>query len=236
MDDGGTVPDPSDDARREQRAWSQGFLEGVLTQLQPGDVAIDCGANVGEVSGPIAETGATVFAFGPDPLAFAARSERLAPFPNAHPINAAVSDREGGAVLHRSQCFVDDPLGSTVSSTLMDGKRDADAEGANDVEVEVIDLPAAPRDLQAGRVPEVLTRHAGGPLEAGRPALLELDVEGEELTLLPALHAADLLKGMGCTLVETHQRKFPEQRRDFLQMRREIADMYPARTVNIDWV
>ncbi|MEM8849749.1 MAG: FkbM family methyltransferase [Pseudomonadota bacterium] len=223
-------------ARRERHAWARGVLDGILSQLRPGDVALDCGANVGEISVPIAQTGATLYSFEPDPVAFARLAERLAPFPNAHPIAAAVSDKVGTATLRRTARVPDDPLGATVSSTLMDGNGDADVAGGNDLDVPVIDLTDVLRDMIAGRVPRAMPPRPGIRRRPGRVALLKMDIQGEELNLLPALHDADLLTHIGCTLVETHQRKFRDLRRDFLQMRRDIGGLYSARKVNLDWV
>ncbi len=220
-------------AGRERRAAARGILDGVLSQLRPGDVALDCGANVGDITCPLAETGATIFAFEPDPVAFAALQTRTDTLPNVHAINAAVAVQAGTATLHRTRAFADDPLASTVSSTLLSGKRDSDARGANDIDVPVLSLPGLLRDLTAGRIPAALPATARKPW---RVTLLKLDVEGEELNLLPALHDANLLEPIGCTLVETHQRKFPDRRRDFLRMRRRIGAQYPTSKVNLDWI
>ncbi|WP_299816082.1 FkbM family methyltransferase [uncultured Jannaschia sp.] len=216
--------------QRLRRATARGLLDGILSQLRPGDVALDCGANVGDVAEPLAETGATVFAFEPDPLAFDTLARRLAPYPAAHAVHAAVGVTRARATLRRSSRFAGDALAATTSSTLLPGKRDADTEGAHDVEVDVLSLPELIAALAAGSVPPPLK---GAP---GRLALLKLDVEGSELDLLPTLHAAGLLNKIACTLVETHQRKFPDRRRDVLAMRREIAAAYPARKVNLDWI
>ena len=220
--------------RRIRRAWARGVMDGILGQLGPGDLCLDCGANVGEVSGPIAETGAAVYAFEPDPVAFAALSVRLSGHPAARAVNAAVGVEAGTATLHRAARFDDDPLAATVSSTLMAGKRDSDAGGANDLSVDVLSLPDILDALLSGRAPAGLP--ALPPAAPRRLALLKLDIEGGELELLPALHARDLLSRIGCTLVETHQRKFPDLRRDFLAMRRDIAQHYPSRKVNLDWI
>lgn len=219
--------------RLQRQAWARGVLDGILSQLRPGDLCLDCGANVGLVAGPLAETGAEVLAFEPDPLAFAALTDRLAPFANAHPIAAAVGVHAGTETLRRSTRFADTPLAATTGSTLLVGKRDADCEAANDVAVQVASLPDMLTTLHAGGWPAGLPRPSQSP---GRIALLKLDVEGAELTLLPALHGADLLAPIGCTLVETHQRKFPALRRDFLSMRRQIAGLYPPHRVNLDWI
>ncbi|MEM7640956.1 MAG: FkbM family methyltransferase [Pseudomonadota bacterium] len=218
---------------RSRKAWARGKLDGILSQLQPNDIAVDCGANTGEVSVAIARTGATLYAFEPDPVAFERLSANLARYPNAHSIAAAVSDRAGRATLHRSTRFRDTPLAATTGSTLLADKRDVDGTGDGDLTVPVMDLTEILRDLIARRVPDGLPgQHVG----LGRLALLKIDVEGEELTLLPALHEADLLARVGCTLVETHQRKFPARRSDFLRMRRELRGLYPASKVDLDWI
>ena len=221
---------------RERRAWARGLLDGTLAQMGPDCVALDCGANVGEVTQPLADTGAMVYAFEPDPVAFAALSERMAGYDNVQLVNAAVGETAGTATLHRSVRFDEDPLAATVSSTLMAGKRDADAEDPNGVAVAVLSLPDILSDVVQGRVPRALPRLPGQRRGTGRCALLKIDIEGGELSLLPALHDADLLQHVSCTLVETHQRKFPALRRDFLQMRREIGGLYPSRKVNLDWI
>ena len=56
--------------RNQRAAMARGLLQGILSMLKPGDLVLDCGANVGAVTGPLAETGATVHAFEPDPFAF----------------------------------------------------------------------------------------------------------------------------------------------------------------------
>src|SRR3546814_19939216 len=62
------------------RAPTQGAMRDFLDaakRLRPGDIAIDCGANVGRFTRPIAEGGATVHAFEPNPDAFAELSRNL---------------------------------------------------------------------------------------------------------------------------------------------------------------
>ncbi|TMV53643.1 FkbM family methyltransferase, partial [Thioclava sp. BHET1] len=58
-------------ARRNLRkAYADGLLNGIAAMLRPGDLAIDCGANMGVVTAVLAETGAEVVSFEPDPFAF----------------------------------------------------------------------------------------------------------------------------------------------------------------------
>ena len=43
--------------RNERAAWAEGFLTGICGMLKPGDLAIDCGANAGEVSARLLASG-----------------------------------------------------------------------------------------------------------------------------------------------------------------------------------
>ena len=60
-----------------RESYARGLMQGILSMLEPGDVVIDCGANLGAVAGPLADTGATVHAFEPDPYTFGRLSEAL---------------------------------------------------------------------------------------------------------------------------------------------------------------
>lgn len=220
---------------QKKRARAEGMLDGILSQLGPGDVALDCGANVGAVAVPLSETGATVYAFEPDPVAFAVLSQRAAGRPNLHAVAAAVGTNAGTATLHRTPGFATDAVAATVSSTLLTGVRAAETGDAPSVEVEVLDLPDIVADLQAGRFPDGLPRPKGRR-KPGRLAVLKLDVEGAELDLLEALHAKGLLDAIGTTVAETHERKFPALRPRFAALRRDIAAAHPPHRVYLDWV
>ena len=70
-------------------------LTGPIAEIEfaPGDIAIDCGANLGDVTVPLAANGATVHAFEPNPHAFRVLQKRTARFPNVHCYNQGVLDR-----------------------------------------------------------------------------------------------------------------------------------------------
>ncbi|SFJ52111.1 FkbM family methyltransferase [Jannaschia pohangensis] len=219
---------------RTRRAHATGMFDGLLTQLGPDDVVVDCGANVGVVSGPLADTGATVYAFEPDPVAFAELQTRLGARDNVHLMPGAVGLTSGTATLHRSVTFTDDPLSGTVGSTLLDGVRPAEAGHGQNITVPVHDLPAILADLARGDLPDTLSLDP--PPHCGRLAFVKLDIEGAELSLLRALHDSGLLARIPCLVAETHERKFPALRPDFAALRRDIAAAYPARQVCLDWV
>lgn len=209
--------------RREERnlrhARAHGFLDGVLAMLSPGDVAIDCGANLGEVSARLAATGARVIAFEPDPYAFAQLSERLGGLPNVELRQEAVAHRAGRLRLMRAANFGDNPDGASVKSTLLAGGRGIDE--SQGIEVDVIDLPAFLGRLIA---------------EHGRVAFLKLDVEGAELDLLAAMDEQDLFGGIRCTVAETHERKFKGLRDSYRALRERLGQKYAPQHVNLDWI
>ncbi|MDG3042306.1 FkbM family methyltransferase [Roseicyclus marinus] len=209
-------------AQRNERAqFARGLLQGILSMLQPGDVVLDCGANVGAVTGPLAETGATVHAFEPDPFAFGQLSARVADKPNVTLHNAAVGVTAGTVRLMRAANFDDNPMSGSVKSTVISGGRNIDeAEGAT-IEVAMIALPDMIRDLAA---------------KSGRIAFLKMDIEGAELDLLEHMQAHRLFDLVGLTVAETHEMKFRDLRPRFAALRETIAAEYPVTRVNLDWI
>ncbi len=207
--------------RREQRnlrqARAHGFLDGILALLRPGDVVIDCGANVGDVSAGLAETGATVIAFEPDPYAFEKLSARVSGCDNVTLYQQAVSTEAGTLRLMRALNFDDNPKGGSVKSTLLSGGRGISEEDA--VEVEVIDFVAFLRNLVA---------------KSGPVAFLKMDIEGAELALLRAMDDAGLFAHIRCLVAETHERNFKDLRPDYRALREAIAEKYSPQHVNLE--
>lgn len=76
-----------------------------LTTLSESSIAIDCGANIGEISERIAATGATLFCFEPDDVLLPDLIKRLAPYPTATVFPVAVSTNSGTAKLYKSPLY-----------------------------------------------------------------------------------------------------------------------------------
>lgn len=206
-------------ARNERARFAMGLLQGVLSMLKPGDIVFDCGANVGDVTAPLAATGATVHAFEPDPYAFARLSERVAGMDNVILHNVAVGVAEGSVRLMRASNFGENPKGASVKSTIVSGGRMIDEENA--LEVPMIALPA-------------MLRQAAG--EAGEVAFLKLDIEGAELDLLEHMQAEGLFHLVRLTVAETHENKFRDLRPRFAALREAVAAAHPVTRVNLDWI
>jgi FkbM family methyltransferase len=206
-------------ARNIRHAHAQGLLQGILSMLRPGDVVLDCGANLGDVTQPLCDTGALVHAFEPDLYAFEQLTARVGRCENVVLHNAAVGVCSGAIKLMRARNFDDNPKGGSVKSTVVTGGRQIDeAEG---IEVALISLPEMLRELTQ--------RH-------GRIAFLKMDIEGAELDLLEVMLAQDLFEHIDLTVAETHERKFRDLRPRFAALRDEIEARYPITKVNLDWI
>jgi FkbM family methyltransferase len=139
--------------------------------LEPGDLAFDIGAHVGDRISSFRRLGARVVALEPQPGP--ARVLRLihGRDPNVTLVTAAAGDREGTVTLHVNAA---NPTISTASTAFM-----AAAEGARGWEGEVWDhalvVPCLTLDRLIG--------------EHGRPAFVKIDVEGFEDRVLIGLSA-----------------------------------------------
>ena len=207
-------------ARRNLRkAGAHGFLSGVCAMLRPGDLVMDCGANMGVITAILAATGADVLAYEPDPYTFEKLKEKFAQVPNVTLVNAAVGVGSGTVRLMRANNFGTNPDGASVSSTILDGGRRIDAE--NSVEVPLIDFPVLVRQMAADR---------------GGIAFVKMDIEGAELEILERMDAEDLFQHVRCLVAETHEKKFADLRDRYKAIRESFAAKYPGGRVNLDWI
>ena len=209
--------------RRHKRdlryARAEGMLSGVVSMLRPGDVAVDCGANRGDVTALLASSGAEVHAFEPDPYNIEKLTERFAGAANVTLHPAAVGTAAGTIRLMRAANWEANPELAAVKSTVIAGGQNiAEGEGT---QVPLADFPAFLRGLVA--------KH-------GRVAFVKMDIEGAELELLSAMLDKRLFDDIQLTVAETHERKFKDLRGQFAALRTAIAEAYPPTRVNLDWI
>lgn len=201
---------------RFRRPPSHGLSEPLASlSFSPGEIAIDCGANLGDVTVPLAEKGATVFAFEPNPHAFAELRRRTAGFPRVQCFNQGVLDHPGRLKLYLHQNAVHNQVKWANGSSLLACKGNVDPHSS--VEVEVIDLAEFIASLE-------------GPIK-----LLKLDVEGVECPILNRLIDTGVVRRIERILVETHDDKIPELREETDALRRRIA-AEGLTHINLDWV
>ncbi|MEO5614511.1 MAG: FkbM family methyltransferase [Cypionkella sp.] len=205
--------------RNQRKAWAEGYMTAITAMLRPGDLVMDCGANMGMVTELLAATGADVLAYEPDPYAFSILEQKFVNIPNVTLINAAVGVGTGTIRLMRADNFSDNPDGASVKSTILDGGRRIDAENA--VEVALLDFPTLVREQVAAR---------------GEIAFIKMDIEGAELDILETLDREDLFTNIRALVAETHERKFKVLRDRYKALREVVAAKYPTGKVNLDWI
>lgn len=189
--------------------------EPAFHALGPGDIGIDCGANLGAITRVMAAGGAEIHAFEPNPVAFDALARATAGLPNVRLHRQAVLDAPGRMPLHLHLNDARNPARFSASSSLMPDKRNVDP--AQGIEVEVIDLPAFIEAL-------------------GRPvALLKIDVEGAEYAILHALIDRGTIHRIGRVFVETHAHAIPRLRDTDAALRQRIAALGLAEKIDLTW-
>jgi FkbM family methyltransferase len=187
----------------------------AVESLRRGHVAIDCGANVGNVTAVFAARHADVFAFEPNPIAYEALAARFAGDGRVRCSPAAVTARDGDAKLYLHRDAASDPLKWSAGSSLFADKGNVDADTA--VDVETVDLSRFLDSL-------------------GRPVqVLKLDVEGAEIEVLERLLDTGRLREIAHVLVEMHDNKIPSLERPGAELRARLA-AERLDNVLLDWV
>lgn len=162
----------------------------VLASLNPSDIAIDLGANVGEFTVQLAQSGAQVFAIEPDPHAFSILQKATQQFSNVTLINAAASNQDGEMQLYRSAQFDNSPDRLTKSSSLFADKKNVSQ--ASGFSVRTIDFCKFLQNLET-------------PVK-----LMKVDIEGAEVPLFEDIFKKKLETLLQYVFVETHERDIPE--------------------------
>lgn len=205
--------------RNVRAAQAKGLMQGILSMLTPEDLVLDCGANIGNVTAVLAQTGAQVHAFEPDPYCFEKLSKRFKDTANVSLHNVAVGTTDGVIQLMRADNFDENPRGASVKSTIISGGRKIDEEDT--IEVKLMSLPSFIAEITK---------------DCREIAFLKMDIEGAELDLLEHMQASGQFKVIRLTVAETHEHKFKHLRARFRKLRSDIAARYPATKVNLDWI
>lgn len=188
---------------------------GLTITIGSGDVLIDCGANVGDVTSSFARTGATVYAFEPDPLCFSVLRKRFSLTPNVTCFHKGVMDRNCSLVLNSLNAHDRwDDLESTVASSFVQEGR----SGARQTEVECIDLSEFVASLRK-------------PVR-----VLKIDIEGAEIAVVNRLIDTRAMDMIDLAIVETHETQQP----DLLEATNALRDRintsgYQAK-FRLDWI
>jgi FkbM family methyltransferase len=186
--------------------------------LDPGDIIIDCGANVGNISSRFARAGATVYAFEPNPLCFDILMRRFRAMPMVHCFNQGVMDRACTLTLRSAMSHgVWDELDTSVASTLLPDTLDSSCYKVRETTVECIDLDAFIRSLGM------------------RVRFLKLDIEGAEIAVLNRLLDTQTIDLIDLVAAETHETQMPPLREATEVLRRRIELMGLQQKIRLDW-
>ncbi len=163
------------------------IFDQLLSRLGPDDIAIDLGANVGEITTRMAATGAMVHAFEPDPETFEHLTLNTQNFPNVMLHQAAVGAEDGIVTLFRPPSWKDEERRRSASkaNSILTGSRTDGFDAAG--EVTLIDFAKFLTTL---------------PKPA---ALIKVDIEGAEWAMLDAVRARAMDR-FDAMFVETHER------------------------------
>jgi len=174
------------------------------TGAGPGDVVIDCGASVGEVTAYFCSKGSEVYAFEPNKYAFDVLKRRFSNNPNVHCVQKGVSapEQAGIAKLYLHEHAESDQIKySTGSSTRADK---CNINLKNYLEIQLLDLCSFIK---------ILNR----PIK-----VLKIDIEGAEMELIDSLIEQKIAHNIEHIFVETHEKKIPSLREPLEALKKKI--------------
>jgi len=187
--------------------------------FSPGDIIIDCGANIGNVSAPFANAGATVIAYEPNIHAYSELKNRFASYKNVACFQKGVSniDTEAKLFLHES-CETDQVKYSTGCS-IISQKNNINVN--NSIDIELVDLSRI--------IKQINNSYSRGV------HILKIDIEGAECDVIEKLMDEDLLRDIPYVFVETHEKKIPflaEKTKKMIARAQELG----LNNINFNWI
>ena len=183
--------------------------------LRKTDTVIDCGANVGEMTAVMAEGGARVHAFEPNPHACAVLRRKFQSDPRVQIHEAAVHTSDGALRLYLHENSGQDEVYWSNGSSLLADK--PNVCGERFVEVRTIDLAAF-----IAALPD-------------RVRLIKMDIEGAEIDVLRHLIETESLTRVDFMFVETHEKKMPWLAPATAELKAELT-AHPTCQARFDWV
>lgn len=186
-----------------------------LFRLNKDSIVLDCGANVGRITSYLSITGATIYAFEPDPIAFKVLSRRCKNKKNVTSINKGVWHKDAVVQLYRHNEMKKDEASFTVGSSIIADKENIDT--LSYFEIEVIDLVNFIRQLNK------------------KVDLVKIDVEGAETEILKKIIAEDAYTLFNEMYVETHETKIPGQRVELIAIKQLIKEKRVT-NIKLNWI
>ncbi|TMI63417.1 MAG: FkbM family methyltransferase [Bacteroidetes bacterium] len=186
-----------------------------LFRLNKNSVIIDCGANTGQISSFLSITGATIYAFEPDPIAFESLQKNCGKRKNINCINKGVWNKNTMLKLFRHTEMRNNEQAFTVGSSIVDTKKNINP--ASFVEVEVINLIEFIQSLNL------------------KVDLVKIDVEGAETEILQSIIHQDAHRLFKTMYVETHETKIPGQE-EYLKKIELLMKQKGIGNIKLNWI
>jgi len=174
------------------------------TNVCSGDVVIDCGASVGEVTAYFCSRGAEVYAFEPNKYAFDTLKRRFQNNPNVYCVQKGVSSpaQAGPAKLYLHEHAESDQIKYSTGSSIKIDKVNINVQ--NYLEIQLLDLCL---------FINILNR----PIK-----VLKIDIEGAEMELVDSLIEQKIAHNIDHILVETHEKKIPSLKKPLELLKKKI--------------
>lgn len=201
--------------RINNRKGARAF-ETALAQLNANSVCLDLGANVGDITKILLDSGARVIAFEPDPWAFNELCKRFVGEKRLVVHNLAVGTSNHRDFLTRDPGFGANKYQTSQGSTI--GHRSllwCEGEPSK-IPMDVVDLRQVLREL---------------PVSVD---LVKMDIEGSEVEILENLLDSEELGRIRELFVETHEAQMPELRKRTKLLRRKVKKLRDSR-IHLDW-
>lgn len=183
-------------------------------KLREGDIVIDCGANIGNITELFNHSKPTIYCFEPNPYAFKVLQKRFSNSPNVHCIPNAVGIENTKMKLYFHENSDQGEVEWSEGSSLLSFK--GNVLKSKHMDVEVTDLCEFIASL----------RH--------RVRILKMDVEGFECTILKNMIDTNTITTIDHIFVEMHDHKIPElvNEGNFI---RDIIKKRNIKNINLNW-
>ncbi len=186
-----------------------------LFRLNKNSIVLDCGANVGGITSYLSLTGAKIYAFEPDPVAFKILKQRCKKKINVECINKGVWDKDAVIKLYRHKKMRKEESSFTIGSSIIASKNTIDSSSYH--EIEVIDLLNFIRQLNK------------------KVDLVKVDVEGAETEILKKIIAGDAYRLFNTMYVETHETKIPGLAEELNAIKQQMKEKGIS-NIKLNWI
>ena len=184
----------------------------IFGNLKKGDIVIDCGAHIGDVTNILAYEGATVYAFEPMPDSFRVLNKRFKKYNNVKCINSGLSNVNGKVKLFLSKEYDGSDVKRLEGGSIYSTKSNVDKH--NSVNVTIVDIVDFVREFD------------------GNIKLLKINAEGAEYPILKRLINTGCINKIDRVVVALHGSRIPGLYNK-LNSLRSLCEDYNI--LNIDW-